>query len=71
MAQELRCVAMITDHALMDAALLQRIHATGLRALVYTVNEPARAQQLLAWGIDGIVTDAVDRPRRLARHQLR
>ena len=61
MAHELRCVAMITDHALMDAALLQRIHAAGLRALVYTVNEPERAEQLLAWGIDGIVTDAVDR----------
>ena len=46
---------------LMDAALLGRVHAAGLRALVYTVNEPERAQQLLAWGIDGIVTDAVDR----------
>ena len=61
MAQDLRCVALITDHELMDAALLQRIHAAGLRALVYTVNEPGRAQHLLAMGIDGIVTDAVDR----------
>ncbi len=60
-ARDLRCVGLITDHALMDAALLQRIHAAGLRALVYTVNEPQRAQQLLAWGIDGMVTDAVDR----------
>ena len=60
-AAELGCVAMITDHALMDAALRQRIHAAGLRALVYTVNTPERAEQLLAWGIDGIVTDAVDR----------
>ena len=60
-AAELGCVAMITDHALMDAALRQRIHAAGLRALVYTVNMPGRAEQLLAWGIDGIVTDAVDR----------
>ena len=63
-AGALGCVAVITDHKLMDAALLTRLHAAGLRALVYTVNEPERAQQLLAIGkdgIDGIVTDAVDR----------
>ena len=63
-AGALGCVAVITDHKLMDAALLTRLHAAGLRALVYTVNEPERAQQLLAVGkdgIDGIVTDAVDR----------
>ena len=60
-AGALGCVAVITDHKLMDAALITRLHGSGLRALVYTVNEPERAQQLLAIGIDGIVTDAVDR----------
>jgi len=59
--QELGCVALITNHKLMDAALLSRIHGVGLRALVYTVNEPERAQALRGLGIDGIVTDAVDR----------
>jgi glycerophosphoryl diester phosphodiesterase len=60
-ALQLRCVALITHHELMDAALVARIHATGMRAMVYTVNEPDRAQQLRSWGIDGLVTDAVDR----------
>ena len=60
-ASELGCMAVITDHGLMDAALITRLHAAGQRALVYTVNEPERARQLLAIGIDGIVTDAVDR----------
>ncbi|MBS1177685.1 MAG: cytoplasmic glycerophosphodiester phosphodiesterase [Proteobacteria bacterium] len=60
-ALQLRCVALITNHKLMDAALVARIHAAGLRAMVYTVNEPQRAQELRAWGIDGLVTDAVDR----------
>jgi glycerophosphoryl diester phosphodiesterase len=60
-ARDLGCVALITNHELMDAALLARIHAAGMRALVYTVNDPERASQLLAIGIDGIVTDAVDR----------
>ena len=60
-ARELGCVALITQHKLMDAALVARIHAAGLRALVYTVNDAQRADALMAWGIDGIVTDAVDR----------
>lgn len=60
-ALELQCAALITDHRLMDAALAAALHAAGLRALVYTVNDAARAQELLAFGVDGIVTDAVDR----------
>ena len=61
MALDLGCVALVTGHKLMDAALVARIHAAGMRAMVYTVNETQRADVLLAWGIDGIVTDAVDR----------
>lgn len=60
-AQALGCVAIITNHRLMDAALIGRIHGDGRRALCYTVNEPADAQRLLAIGIDGLITDAVDR----------
>jgi glycerophosphoryl diester phosphodiesterase len=60
MAASLECVAIITNHKLMDAALLAQIHAAGRRALVYTVNDAARARELIALGIDGIVTDAVD-----------
>ena len=61
MAASLGCVAVVTNHPLMDAPLLARVHAAGWRALVYTVNEPADAQRLLALGIDGLITDAVDR----------
>ena len=60
-ARSLGCVAVVTNHRLMDAALLERIRALGGRALCYTVNEPADAQRLIALGLDGIVTDAVDR----------
>ncbi|HEY6353413.1 MAG TPA: glycerophosphodiester phosphodiesterase [Burkholderiaceae bacterium] len=60
MAASLDCVAVITDHKVMDAPLLAQIHAAGRRALVYTVNDAARASELIAIGIDGIVTDAVD-----------
>jgi glycerophosphoryl diester phosphodiesterase len=59
-AQDLGCVAVITHYNLMDASLIQHLHTAGLRALCYTVNDLALAQQLLAMGIDGLITDAVD-----------
>ena len=60
-AQALACVAVVSNYNLMDAALAQRLHGAGLRALCYTVNDPAEALRLLALGIDGMITDAVDR----------
>ena len=59
-AQALGCVAVVTDQLLMDAALIEQIRAEGRRALCYTVNDPAEARRLLALGIDGLITDAVD-----------
>jgi hypothetical protein len=32
----------------------------GLHILVYTVNKPQRAAELLRWGVDCICTDAID-----------
>jgi len=60
-ARALGCVAVVTNYRVMDAALIARLHGAGLRALVYTVNDVAEAQRLLAIGIDGLITDAVDR----------
>jgi glycerophosphoryl diester phosphodiesterase len=60
-AQALGCVAVVTNYNLMDAPLLARLHSAGLRGLCYTVNDPAEAQRLLGLGIDGLITDAVDR----------
>jgi glycerophosphoryl diester phosphodiesterase len=60
-AKALGCVAVITNYALLDAAVLAAIHGAGMRGIVYTVNDPAEARRLDALGIDGIVTDAVDR----------
>jgi glycerophosphoryl diester phosphodiesterase len=60
LASTLGCVALITDHALLDAALLRRIHGAGMRAMVYTVNDGERATDLRSLGVDGVVTDAVD-----------
>jgi len=60
-AQKLGCIAVVTHYALMDAALIDQLHAAGMRALAYTVNDPAEVQRLCGLGIDSIITDAVDR----------
>jgi glycerophosphoryl diester phosphodiesterase len=61
MAQALGCVAVVSNFRLMDAALVAQLHGAGLRALCYTVNEAEDAQRLRALGVDGLITDAVDR----------
>lgn len=60
-ALALQCRAVITNYALMNQALVEQLHAAGLKALVYTVNDPAAAQWLIGNGVDGIITDAVDK----------
>ena len=61
MAAALGCVAVVTNHTLMSSELIAQLHGAGLRALCYTVNEAADARRLIGLGIDGIITDAVDR----------
>lgn len=60
-ARQLGCAAVVTQHRLMDRGLRDQLSRAGLRALCYTVNEPADAQRLLALQIDGLITDEVDR----------
>lgn len=60
-AQALGCCAVITNYRLMDADRIAAIHGAGMRALVYTVNDEATARQLRGLGLDGLITDAVDR----------
>jgi glycerophosphoryl diester phosphodiesterase len=45
------------DHKEIRRAEIEAIHAKGLKAWVYTVDDPARARQLMAAGIDGIITN--------------
>jgi len=59
-ARQLGCVAIVCNHALWDAALVQRVHVAGWRALSYTVNDAETARRLIDLGTDGIITDRVD-----------
>jgi len=60
-ALELGCVAIIPNYMTVDAALVERARADGMRVLCYTVNDPPEARRLLAAGVAGLITDAVDR----------
>jgi glycerophosphoryl diester phosphodiesterase len=56
----LECVALDVDHESLDADIVRSARAAGFRMLCYTPNEPERIATLAAWGVDGIITDAVD-----------
>jgi glycerophosphoryl diester phosphodiesterase len=60
-ARQLGCVAVVTNHRLMDATLMAELQTAGLRALCYTVNDTADARRLQQLGVHGLITDAVDR----------
>ncbi|MFO1282763.1 MAG: glycerophosphodiester phosphodiesterase [Burkholderiales bacterium] len=56
----LGCVAIDAKHSLLTAEVVGQAHAAGLRVAAWTVNEPARVAELASWGVDSIITDAVD-----------
>jgi glycerophosphoryl diester phosphodiesterase len=72
-ARALGVVAVVSHWRLMSAELLARLHGEGWRALVYTVNDPVEAERLLSLpggGVDGIITDEVERwPALRALHR--
>ncbi|GKW17530.1 glycerophosphoryl diester phosphodiesterase [Pectobacterium carotovorum subsp. carotovorum] len=60
LTQRLGCVSIHLNHKLLTAERVAALKAAGLRILVYTVNQPDRAQTLLDWGVDCICTDRID-----------
>ncbi|HQD65571.1 MAG TPA: glycerophosphodiester phosphodiesterase family protein, partial [Casimicrobium huifangae] len=41
--------------------IVNEAHANGLRVACYTCNDPADAERLWSWGVDSVITDAVDK----------
>jgi glycerophosphoryl diester phosphodiesterase len=62
-ARALDCVAVVTQHRLMTAELFAQLRQARLHALCYTVNEATDVERLLALGVDGLITDEVQRWR--------
>ncbi len=59
-ARALGCFSLHCDHKALDRARARQIKDEGLALLVYTVNEPARARELISWGVDSVITDVPD-----------
>lgn len=59
-AKELDVVAIHCDHQQLTPELAREVKEAGYGLFCYTVNTPARASELLAWGVDGFCTDRID-----------
>ena len=70
-AQSLGCVGVVMDHTMVDAPVVERLHRAGLFVMSYTVNEAPVAERLLRWGVDGLITDVMDRAAWPEGSQLR
>ncbi len=49
------------DHNVVTTSVVSEVHAAGFGLAVLTVDDPARVATLLAMGVDGVTTDAIDR----------
>ena len=45
----------------LSPSIVAEAHANGLRVACYTCNDAAEAETLWGWGVDTVITDAVDR----------
>ena len=56
----LECVALDIDHLVLTRDIVDTTHRHGYRVCCFTPNDPARVAELAGWGVDTIITDAVD-----------
>jgi len=56
----LECVALDAHHEALTADIVRKVRAEGFRVLCFTPNDSARVALLAEWGVDGIITDAID-----------
>jgi len=55
----------VWDHKKINGEQIALIHQLGKKAWAYTIDDPARAAQLLAAGLDGVITNKPAEMRRL------
>lgn len=56
--QALDCTSLHLLDREVTAEVVRQVHEAGYQVGVYTVNEPARARELVAWGVEAIITDS-------------
>lgn len=58
--RRLDCVGLHLNHRKLDETLAREVKRAGYWLFCYTVNEPVRAREILAWGVDAFCTDRID-----------
>ncbi len=58
--QRLQCVALDANHRALSAEIVKSAHRAGFRVCCYTPNDVTRVGELAGWGVDTIITDAID-----------
>ena len=61
LAAQLQCVAIVCNYKLWNPDTVAQAQQAGFKTLCYTVNDEVVAQRLIDLGVDGIITDSVDR----------
>ncbi|HEX4113922.1 MAG TPA: glycerophosphodiester phosphodiesterase family protein [Stellaceae bacterium] len=56
----LGAIAIVCDHENLQPHQARDVRISGRLLLTYTVNDPARARDLFAWGVDAVISDAPD-----------
>jgi glycerophosphoryl diester phosphodiesterase len=56
----LDCVALDSDYRELTAELVAAVHDAGHKVITYTPNDPKGVARLFGWGVDVVITDAVD-----------
>lgn len=59
-AREVAAVAIHTNHRHLTQQQAADVTAAGFGLFCYTVNTPARARELLGWGVEAFCTDRID-----------
>ncbi len=61
MLRDLECVALHANYRALNARHADEAHQAGCAVLAWTVNDRRSARKLLGWGVDCLVTDALQR----------
>ena len=59
-ARALNAVAIHTNQKHLTAALAGQVKQAGFGLFCYTVNDPARAREIIGWGVDAMCTDRIE-----------
>jgi glycerophosphoryl diester phosphodiesterase len=59
-AEALGAIAVHTNHKHLTAEVAAAIREAGFGLFCYTVNDPARAEEILGWGVNGFCSDRID-----------